>query len=59
MLAKDSSANNIAKFNDYVLGLRMLQNNKVNGIPLSDWFMIYNLIVNKNNYGSDRLTTLL
>lgn len=59
MLAKDSSASNIVKFQDYVNGLRLLQNCYINNIPLSDWFMIYNLIVNKNNYGSDRMTTLL
>lgn len=61
MLAKDASANNIVKFQDYVSGLRELQSNqyKINGVPLSDWFMIYNLVVNKNNYGSDRMTTLL
>lgn len=61
MLAKDASANNITKFQEYVTGLKMLQNAqyKIQGIPLSDWFMIYNLIVNKNSYGSDRMTTLL
>ena len=59
MLAKDASANNIIKFQEYINGLKLLQNYKINNIPLSDWFMIYNLIVNKNNYGSDRMTTLL
>ena len=61
MLAKDASANNIVKFQDYVSGLRALQSDqyKINGVPLSDWFMIYNLVVNKNHYGSDRMTTLL
>lgn len=59
MLAKDASANNIVKFQDYVNGLKELQSYKINEIPLSDWFMIYNLIVNKNKYGSDRMTTLL
>jgi len=27
-------------------------------MPLSDWFALYNLIVNKNQYGSDRLTKI-
>jgi|GEM_PF-1897288 len=30
----------------------------INGIPLSDIVMLYNLIVNKNHYGSDRMTTI-
>lgn len=59
MLAKDASANNIIKFQDYINGLKELQSYEINEIPLSDWFMIYNLIVNKNKYGSDRMTTLL
>ena len=59
MLEKDSSANSIAKFQEYVIGLKQLQEYKINGVSLSDWFIIYNLIVNKNHYGSDRLTTLL
>lgn len=61
MLAKDSSASNINKFQDYVTGLKILSKKeyKINNVPLSDWFIIYNLIVNKNNYGSDRMTTLL
>ena len=27
-------------------------------LSLADWFMVYNLLVNKNKFGSDRLTTL-
>nr|DAT77691.1 MAG TPA: hypothetical protein [Caudoviricetes sp.] len=30
----------------------------INNVPLSDLFVLYNLLVNKNQYGSDRLTTL-
>lgn len=35
-----------------------LKNNKLGGRPITDWIMIYNLLVNKNKFGSDRLTTL-
>ena len=59
MLAKDSSASSILKFQNYVRGLRDLKDKYIGNISISDWFMIYNLIVNKNNYGSDRMTTLL
>lgn len=35
-----------------------LKNHKLGGLPLTDWFMVYNLLINKNKFGSDRLTTL-
>jgi hypothetical protein len=28
------------------------------GHSLAEWFMIYNLIVNKNKFGKERLTTI-
>lgn len=59
MLAKDSSSNNIIKFQKYVNGLQKLSEIKIGNQSLSDWFIVYNLVVNKNHYGSDRLTTLL
>lgn len=45
-------------YEDMLEGLMELSKIKYNGYPLSDWFMIYNLIVNKNRYGSDRMTTI-
>lgn len=39
-------------------GLSELSTYKINGTKISDLFMMYNLIVNKNQYGSDRMTTL-
>lgn len=35
-----------------------LKNYRLGGRPITDWIMIYNLLVNKNKFGSDRLTTL-
>lgn len=48
----------LSKVNSYILGLQELQKIDINGIPLSDWFILYNLYTNHNNYGSNRLTTL-
>lgn len=31
---------------------------KGNRLSIADWFMVYNLIVNKNKFGTDRLTSL-
>ena len=39
-------------------GLAQLQNYKIGNQSLADWFALYNLIVNKNQYGSDRLTKI-
>jgi len=33
-----------------------LHNIKIGDYSLADWFAIYNFIINKNQYGSDRLT---
>ena len=59
MLARESSVGNRVKFQNYIKGLKSLQEFTIGNKSLSDWFMICNLVVNKNNYGSDRLTTLL
>lgn len=45
-------------FQEYLNGFNQLREVKINGIALSDWFILYNLYVNQNQYGSDRLTTL-
>lgn len=58
MLTIENSQNNKVKFQNYVKGLQALQKIKINGTTLSDLFVLYNLIVNKNNYGSDKMTTL-
>lgn len=46
------------KFFDYLSGLYELKNKELYGKPLSSWFMLYNILVNQNQYGSDRLTTI-
>lgn len=58
MLTTENSQNSKIKFQDYIKGLQALQKIKINGIALSDLFVLYNLVVNKNQYGSDRMTTL-
>lgn len=58
MLTTENSQNSKIKFQDYIKGLQELQKTKINGIALSDLFVLYNLVVNKNQYGSDRMTTL-
>lgn len=58
MLTIENSQNNKIKFQNYIKGLQALQKIKINGIALSDLFVLYNLVVNKNQYGSDRMTTL-
>ena len=46
------------KYIKLMRGLKELQHYEYDGIPLSDLFMLYNIIVNKNQYGSERLTQL-
>lgn len=58
MLTVDSSPYSRVKLHNYVKGLQQLSKIKVNGTPLSNLFMLYNILVNKNKYGSDRMTTL-
>ena len=58
MMTIESSNDSKIKFQNYLKGLKELKNVTINGLPLSDLFVLYNLIVNKNQYGSDRLTTL-
>ena len=56
----DNSPLSKIKFQNYVNGLQELQKIKINNnsISLADLFVLYNLIVNKDQYGSDRMTTL-
>lgn len=53
-----STAENEGKYQECLSDFIKLQNYELGGRPLSDWFMLYNLVVNKNKFGSDRLTTL-
>lgn len=46
------------KFFDYLSGLYELKNKELYGQPLSSWFMLYNILVNENQRGSDRLTAI-
>ena len=59
MLNKDSSTTNAVRFQDYSNGLRSLAEFKIGNTNLANWFILYNLIANKNKYGSERMTTLL
>ena len=58
MLRKDDSPELYLKYQDFIKGLKELSNYSYEGHSLTDWFVLYNLIVNKNKYGSERLTTL-
>lgn len=58
MLRKDGTPNSQRKFQGYLNGLNDLKEVIIGGTSLSDWFMLYNLYVNQNSYGSDKLTTI-
>lgn len=58
MLRKDSTPSSERKFQEYLNGLNDLKEVFIGEIPLSDWFILYNLYVSQNQYGSDRLTTI-
>lgn len=47
-----------ANFSKYKDSFTQLKAYSIQGRPLTDWFFLYNLVINKNNYGSDRMTTL-
>ena len=49
---------NNKKYQECLDGFIKLKNYTFNGRPLTDWFMLYNFVVNKNMWGSDRLTSL-
>ena len=54
---KDSTFNSI-KFSNYLRGFKELRNEKIGDLKLTDAFMLYNIVVNKNKYGSERMTSL-
>lgn len=65
MLTFNNTSFSFSKFQKYSKGLSELKNirirfgeNSNDVTTLQELFVIYNLIVNKNQYGSDRLTTL-
>ncbi len=58
MLSIDKSPISKMKYQKYLDGFIDLHNILINGTSLADWFMVYNLVRNKNNYGRDRFTTL-
>lgn len=58
MMKLNSTPNSQRLFQEYLNGFNQLREVKINGMSLSDWFILYNLYVNQNQYGSDRLTTL-
>lgn len=53
-----ATPNNESRYQECLSDFIKLKNSKLGGRPLTDWIMIYNLLVNKNKFGSDRLTTL-
>ena len=56
-ISSDSSYTRV-QLSRFSKGLNQLSNYKIGDLSVSDWFAIYNLIVNKNQYGSDRLTKI-
>ena len=48
-----------AMFSRYQKDFAALKRINLQELPLTDWFFLYNLVVNKKKYGADRLTTLL
>lgn len=58
MLTIERSTESQRKFEIYTKGLQELSNKYINGTSIADWFILYNIAVNKNQYGADRLTTL-
>ena len=56
-ISSDSSYTRV-QLSRFSKGLNQLSNYKIGNLSISDWFAVYNLIVNKNQYGSDRLTKI-
>ena len=53
-----STPSNEAKYQQSLSDFTKLKNEKIAGISISNWFMIYNLLLNKTKTGADRLTSL-
>lgn len=58
MLTIENSTNSQQKFQRYSTGLQKLSTKYFGNETISNWFILYNLIINKNAYGADKLTTL-
>ena len=58
MLTIENSTDSQQKFQRYSTGLQRLASINFGGRSISNWFILYNLVVNKNGYGANRLTTL-
>ena len=55
---KDIDPNTRLKYYKYLKGLKQLEKYYYGSQRISDLFIMYNLVVNKNQYGSERLTEL-
>ena len=59
MFALDSAnAQTLILYENMMNGLDQLSKYTYNGKTLAEWFLLYNLVVNKNKYGNDRMTTI-
>ena len=58
LLLVDNNEEVKRKYQTLLQGIKALKGIKYDNIPLIDLFMIYNMIVNKNRYGSERLTEI-
>jgi len=58
LLLTDSNDEVRKKYQTLLQGLKALKDYSYNGTPLIDLFMIYNIIVNKNRYGVERMTEI-
>lgn len=58
MLNIDKSRESVIRYSAYEQGFNKLGTYKIGNITLQDLFMLYNLYVNNNRYGYNRLTTL-
>ena len=58
LLLTDSNDEVRRKYQTLLQGLKALKDYSYNGTPLVDLFMLYNIIVNKNRYGAERMTEI-
>ena len=58
LLLTDSNDESRKKYQTLLQGIKALKSFSYNGIPLVDLFMLYNIIVNKNRYGAERMTEI-
>ena len=58
MTLKDIDPSTKLKYSKYLKGIKALKKYRWGGHNIADLFILYNLIVNKNQYGSERMTEL-